>query len=64
MITAVGNVIVIGSIKGSVEAGCMGNDNAYIFALDFKPTDVEFQKLTAILMNLIRRIPKILKRHI
>ncbi len=35
MITAVGNVIVIGSIKGSVEAGCMGNDNADIFALDF-----------------------------
>ena len=44
MITAVGNVIVIGSIKGSVEAGCMGNDNAYIFALDFKPTDVRISK--------------------
>ena len=44
MITAVGNVIVIGSIKGSVEAGCMGNDNAYIFALDFKPTDVRISR--------------------
>lgn len=45
MITAVGNVVVIGSIKGSVEAGCMGNDNAYIFALDFKPTDVRISKI-------------------
>lgn len=43
-IVAVGNVIVVGSIKGSVEAGCMGNDNAYIIALDFNPTDVRISK--------------------
>lgn len=43
-IVAVGNVIVMGSIHGSVEAGCMGNDNAYIIALDFEPTDVRISK--------------------
>lgn len=41
---AVGNVIVIGSLKGSVEAGTMGNDNAYVMALDFEPTDVRIAK--------------------
>lgn len=44
-IAAVGNVVVIGSIKGSVEAGCMGNDNAYIMAMDFEPTDVRISKV-------------------
>ncbi|MCC8160156.1 MAG: hypothetical protein LIO53_02380, partial [Oscillospiraceae bacterium] len=29
-IAAVGNVVVLGSVRGSVEAGCMGNDNAYV----------------------------------
>ena len=38
----------------------MGNDNAYIFALDFADRRKNF-KTHVILMNLIRRIPKILK---
>lgn len=42
---AVGNVIVMGSIYGSVEAGCMGNDNAYVIALDLKPTDIRISKV-------------------
>ena len=35
-----GNVIVIGSLLGSVQAGCMGNREAYIIALDMRPTDL------------------------
>lgn len=41
---AVGNVIVLGKLRGSVEAGTMGNDKAYIMALDFKPKDVRIAK--------------------
>ncbi|MCD8181706.1 MAG: hypothetical protein LUF26_09575 [Firmicutes bacterium] len=44
-IAAVSNVVVLGSVRGSVEAGCMGNDNAYIIALDFNPTDVRISKI-------------------
>ncbi len=35
-----GNVIVMGSLRGSVQAGCMGNRDAYIIALDMRPTDL------------------------
>ncbi len=41
---AVGNVIIMGELCGSVEAGCMGNDNAYVVALDFRPTDIRIAK--------------------
>ncbi len=44
-ITAVGNVVVMGSLKGSVEAGCMGNDNAYIIAMDFAPQEVRISRV-------------------
>lgn len=44
VIAAVGNVIVMGSVKGSIEAGCMGNDRAYIIAMDFEPTEVRIAK--------------------
>lgn len=40
-----GNVIVMGSLKGSVEAGTRGNEKAYILALDFDPTDVRIAKV-------------------
>jgi septum site-determining protein MinC len=38
---AVGNIIVMGSVKGEVEAGCMGNHDAYIAALDLSPTKIK-----------------------
>lgn len=44
---ATGNVIVIGSLAGSVQAGCMGNRNAYIIALDMHPTDLRIAHVTA-----------------
>lgn len=37
---AVGNIIVMGGIYGEVEAGCMGNDSAYIAALDLSPSKI------------------------
>lgn len=44
-ITAVGNVVVMGRLKGSVEAGCMGNDNAYVIAMDFSPQEVRISRV-------------------
>lgn len=35
-----GNVIVMGSLFGSVQAGCLGNREAYIIAMDMHPTDL------------------------
>lgn len=43
-IAAVGNVIVAGSLRGSVEAGCMGSEKAYVIAFDFAPTEVRIAK--------------------
>lgn len=40
-LVAVGNIIVMGGIYGEVEAGCMGNDGAYIAALDLSPTKID-----------------------
>ncbi len=37
---AVGNVIVMGNVFGEIEAGCMGNSQAYIAALDLSPSKV------------------------
>ncbi len=39
-LVASGNVIVLGRLCGSVTAGRMGNDKAYIIALDFQPSDI------------------------
>lgn len=38
---AVGNVIVMGEVLGEIEAGCMGNDSAYIAALDLSPSKIK-----------------------
>lgn len=43
-IIAVGNVIVMGNVYGSVEAGCMGNDNAYVIAINLEPKDLRIAK--------------------
>ncbi len=42
-----GNVIVLGSLCGSVQAGCMGNRDAYIIALDMRPTDLRIAHASA-----------------
>ena len=42
-----GNVIVIGSLRGSVQAGCMGNRDAYIIALNMQPTDLRIAHASA-----------------
>ena len=39
-VAAVGNVIVLGRLRGQVEAGCMGNKGAYVIALDMSPSDI------------------------
>lgn len=44
---AVGNVIVMGNIFGEIEAGCMGNDQAYIAALDLSPTKVKIAGISS-----------------
>ncbi len=43
-IIAVGNVVVVGRLRGSVEAGCMGNESAYVVALDFAPEEIRIGK--------------------
>lgn len=40
-LVAVGNIIVMGGIYGEAVAGCMGNDGAYIAALDLSPTKID-----------------------
>ena len=39
-ILAEGNVIVLGSLKGLVHAGCMGNDRCFICALTLTPSQL------------------------
>ncbi len=43
-VVAVGNIVVMGKVRGIVEAGCMGNDSAYITALDFSPSEIRIAK--------------------
>ncbi|MDD4360704.1 MAG: septum site-determining protein MinC [Syntrophaceticus sp.] len=43
-VIAQGNVIVWGSIKGTVHAGSQGNDNAFIIALQLDPTQLRIGK--------------------
>jgi septum site-determining protein MinC len=46
-LTAGGDIVVIGSLRGSAAAGQPGNDNAIILALDFRPTQVKIGKIVA-----------------
>lgn len=39
-VEAIGNIVVMGKLLGCAEAGCMGNKNAYIVALDFEPEKI------------------------
>lgn len=40
ILTARGNIIVLGALKGFVHAGCMGDDSCYISALNLIPTQI------------------------
>lgn len=42
-----GNVIVLGKLAGKVHAGSPNNSNAFIFALEFKPTQVKIGEIAA-----------------
>lgn len=46
-ISAGGNVIVLGKLSGKVHAGCPQDENAIIFALDFRPTQVKIGRIAA-----------------
>ena len=39
-IIAEGNIIVLGTLKGLVHAGCLGNSECYVAALLFRPTQL------------------------
>ena len=44
-IVAEGNVIVMGTIKGLVHAGCSGNENCFISALSLQPTQLRISDI-------------------
>jgi septum site-determining protein MinC len=46
-ICAGGDVIVLGKLAGKVHAGCPNNEKAIIFALEFKPTQVQIGQVAA-----------------
>ncbi len=50
-IAAYGNVIVIGTVRGSVEAGCMGNKNAYILATDLQSARLKIAGTNKVFWN-------------
>lgn len=39
-LVANGNIIVMGSVMGSVQAGCLGSREAYIIAMDMRPSEL------------------------
>lgn len=39
-ITSEGNIIVLGSLRGTAFAGASGNENAFVFALDMSPMQI------------------------
>lgn len=46
-VTAAGNVIVIGSLKGYAHAGNGGSDGACVFALNMQPTQIRISRVIA-----------------
>lgn len=46
-ISSGGNVIVLGRLSGKVHAGSPDNEDAFIFALEFKPTQVKIGQIAA-----------------
>ena len=50
-ISAGGDVIILGKLKGKVHAGMPDNENAIIFALEFNPTQIQISGITAVGAN-------------
>lgn len=48
---AVGNIIVMGAVMGEIEAGCMGNINAYAAALELSPESIKIAGVSAEIKN-------------
>lgn len=46
-IIATGNVIVLGTLRGMVHAGAQGNREAFIYALNLKPTQIRIAEAIA-----------------
>lgn len=46
-VSAVGNIVILGSLRGRAHAGCMGSDSAYIIALDMVPADIRISNTHA-----------------
>lgn len=46
-IIASGNVIVLGTLRGMVHAGAQGNREAFIYALNLKPTQIRIAEVIA-----------------
>lgn len=42
-----GNIIVLGSLKGTAFAGACGNTNSFVIALDMKPTQIRIADIIA-----------------
>lgn len=42
-----GNIVILGALKGNAHAGCAGNCNCFIFALDMNPIQLQIGDLIA-----------------
>lgn len=50
-VTAKGNVIILGELKGTVTAGAAGNDQAVILAFSMSPYSCALEIIPAVLMR-------------
>ena len=46
-VTSKGNVLVLGTLFGNVYAGCEGNKNAFVLAMDMQPTQIRIGNVIA-----------------
>ena len=46
-IIAQGNIVILGALKGNAHAGCTGDRNCFIFALDMRPIQIQIGDLIA-----------------
>ena len=48
-IVAEGNIIVLGALKGMVHAGCTGDEDCFISAISFRPTQIRIANFITII---------------
>lgn len=46
-IVSTGNIVILGALKGNVHAGCAGERNCFVFALDMRPIQIQIGDLIA-----------------